>query len=60
MCSFDVIQRGNYFRGEPIKRNEVEVRMGNLKNGKAAGKYENMGEMIKDGGLDMKAVYYGN
>ena len=25
MCGFDGIQRGNYFRGEPIGRAEVEV-----------------------------------
>ena len=29
MCGFDGIQRGNYFR-EPIKRSEVEVRVGKL------------------------------
>ena len=36
MCGFDGIRKGNYFRGEPIERAEVEVRMGKLKNGKAA------------------------
>ena len=50
MCGFDGIWRGNYFRGEPIGRAEVEVRVGKLKNGKAAGKNEITGEMIKDGG----------
>ena len=39
---------------------EVEVRVGKLKNGKAAGKDEVKGEMIKDrgngGGLDLEAV----
>ena len=34
MHGFDRIQRGNYFRGEPIGRAEVEVRVGKLKNGK--------------------------
>ena len=34
MCGFDGIRRGNYFGGEPIGR--VEVRVGKLKNGKAA------------------------
>ena len=49
MCGFDEIQRGNYFGGEPIRRDEVEVRMGELKNGKAAGKDEITGEKIKGG-----------
>ena len=40
MCGFDGLWRGNYFRGEPIGRAEVEVRVGNLKNGKAPGKDE--------------------
>ena len=38
MCVFDRVQRGNYFRGELISKMEVEVRVGKLKNGKAAGK----------------------
>ena len=50
MCGFDGVQRVNYFGGEPIKRTEVEVRVGKLKNGKAAGKDEVTGEMIKSGG----------
>ena len=50
MCGFDGIQRGNYFGGEPIGRAEVEVRVGKLKNGKAANKDEITGEMIKGGG----------
>ena len=50
MCGFDGIQRGNYFGGEPIGIAEVEVRVGKLKSGKAAGKDEITGEMIKDGG----------
>ena len=47
MCGFDGIQRGNYFRGEPISRAEVEVRVGKLKNGTAAGKDEITEEFIK-------------
>ena len=42
MCGFDRIQRGNYFG-----RAEIEVRVGKLKNGKAAGKDEITGKMIK-------------
>ena len=37
MCGFDRIWRGNYFRGEPIGRAEVEVKVGKLKNGRATG-----------------------
>ena len=40
ICGFDEIQRGNYYRGEPIGRAEVEVRVGKFKNGKAADKAE--------------------
>ena len=40
MRGFDEIRRGNYFGGEPIERAEVEVRVGKLKNGKAASKDE--------------------
>ena len=50
MCGFDGIQRGIYFGGEPIGRDEVEVRVGKLKNRKAAGKDEVTREMIKGGG----------
>ena len=50
MYSFDGIRRGNYFRGEPIGRAEIEVRLGNLKKGKATGKDEITGEKIKGGG----------
>ena len=50
MCGFDGIRRGNYFGGERIRRAEVEVRVGKLKNRKAAGKDEIIGEMIKGGG----------
>ena len=35
------------FRLEPIRRTEIEVRMGKLKNGKAAGKDEVTGEIVK-------------
>ena len=38
------------FGGEPIGRTEVKVRVGKLKNGKATGKDEITGEMIKDEG----------
>ena len=50
ICGFDGIRRGNYIRGEPIGRAEVEGRVGKLKNGKAASKDEITGEMIKGGG----------
>ena len=38
-----------YFGGEPIERAEIEVNVGKLKNGKAAGKDEITREMIKGG-----------
>ena len=47
MCGFDWIQRSNYFGGEPVARPEVEVSVGKLKNGKAAGNDELTGEMMK-------------
>ena len=50
VCGFNGVWRSNYFGGEPIKRTEVEVRVGKLKNEKAAGKDEVTGEMIKGGG----------
>ena len=50
MCGFDGIRRVNYFGGEPIERAEVEVRVDELKNGKAAGIDKITGEMIKVGG----------
>ena len=37
---FDGVRRGNYFGGKAIRRTEVEVRVGKLKNGKAAGSQE--------------------
>ena len=40
MCGFDGIWKGNYFKGEPIVRAEVQVRVGKLKNGKVSGKDE--------------------
>ena len=49
---------GNYFRGEPMGRAEVELRVDKLKNGKVAGKDEIPGEMIKGRG-DRVAMYYG-
>ena len=50
MCSFDRVWKGNYFRGELIRRTEVEVGVVKFKNGMAAGKDEVTGEMIKSGG----------
>ena len=47
MFGFDGAQRGNYFRGEQIKRLEVGVRMRKLKNGNTAGKDEVTRKMIK-------------
>ena len=40
-------QSRNYFQGQPIRRTEVEVRVGKLKNAKTAGKDEVTGEIIK-------------
>ena len=50
MRDCDGVWRGNYSGGELIRRIEVEVRVGKLKNGKAAGKDEVTGEMIKGKG----------
>ena len=50
MCGFDGIWRGNTFGEEPIRKVELEVRVGKLKNGKATGKDEITGERIKGGG----------
>ena len=44
MCGFDEVQRGNYFGREPITKTEVEERVKKLKNEKAAGKDEVIGE----------------
>ena len=50
MCGFVGVRRGNYFGGAPIRKTEVEVRVGKFKNGKAACKDEVTGERIKGGG----------
>ena len=50
MCGFKGVWRGNVFGGEPISWMEVEVRVGKLKKGKAAGKDEFRGEMIRGEG----------
>ena len=47
ICGFGGVQRLNNFGREPIRRTTVEVRVGKLRNGKAAGKDEFTGEMIK-------------
>ena len=52
MRCFDIIRRCNYFKGKPIRRTEVEVRMGKFINGKAASKCAVTGEIVK-GGTDM-------
>ena len=39
MCGFNSVQRGDYFGGGPIKRNEVEGRE-SLRTEKDAGKNE--------------------
>ena len=49
LAGSDGARRGNYFRGEPIRRTEVEVRVGKLKNGEAASKDDVRGEIIKRG-----------
>ena len=49
MYCLNSVQKGNYFRREPVRRTEVEVRVGKLKNGKAAGKDEVTGETVKGG-----------
>ena len=58
MCSFDGIQKGNYFGGESIGTAEVEVRVGKLKNGKATSKDEITRNIIKGGGgiLNLEAM----
>ena len=50
MCSFDGVRRGNYFGGEPTGKAAAEARVGKIKNGKASGKDEITGEIIKGGG----------
>ena len=44
-----MIFRGNNFREQPFKSTEVEVGVGKLKNGKAAGKNEVTGEILRGG-----------
>ena len=48
MCGCDGIQRGNYFRGELIRRTKVEVRVGKLKIGK-----DEVTEKVVKGGGDV-------
>ena len=51
MSGFDGIRRGNYLEGSQLEElTELEVRVSKLKNGKAAGKDEITGEIIKCGG----------
>ena len=50
MCGFDGVRRRNYFGWKRIRKTEVEGRTKKVKNGKAAGKDEITGEMVKDGG----------
>ena len=49
MCDFDGVWRCNYFGGEPVRENEVEVRAGKLKNWQAADKEGVTGDKIKGG-----------
>ena len=49
MCGFDEVQRVNYFRGEPISRSELEIKVKKIKIRKAAGKDKVTREMIKWG-----------
>ena len=49
MCGFDKVWSGKYFGGVPIRKMEIEVRLGKLKNGKATVKDKVTGEMIKGG-----------
>ena len=50
MYGFDGVRRENCFGEKRNTRTEVEVRMRKIKNGKAAGKDEVTGEMIRGGG----------
>ena len=38
MCGFDFIPRTNYFGRQPIRKAEIEMRVGKFKNGKVASK----------------------
>ena len=49
MCVFDGVWRENYFGGEPIRRNEVELRVEKPKNRKAVGEDYVREKMIKGG-----------
>ena len=57
MCGYDGIWRGNYFKGEPIGRAEVEVRVNKLKKRKGRFKNEITGEMIKGGDRVMDWIW---
>ena len=48
-CGLIGIQTGNYFGGEPIRKTDVEMSVGTLKNGKTADKVEVAREMVKRG-----------
>ena len=52
MGDFSGVQRGNYFRGEPIRRTKVEARVRRLKNIKVPGKDKVTLEMMQ-GGCEM-------
>ena len=49
MYDFNYVQRGSYFGGEPMKMIGVEGNVGSLKNRKAAGKDEVIGDIVKSG-----------
>ena len=38
MSGFDVVRRGNYFGGEPVRKTEVEVKRKKQNKGKEVGK----------------------
>ena len=46
MCGFNGVRRGNFFGGEPIRRTEVEVRVGKLKSRKAVRKGDRVVDWI--------------
>ena len=45
LCAFDGVWRGNYFRGKLIRRTEVDLRLGKLKNEKAADTDDIIGDL---------------
>ena len=49
MCGFDGARRSNYFGGEPLSEDEVEVRNKRIKNAKTISKDEITGGIIKGG-----------